>query len=145
MERQVSVVKENRSDHVTAAAASSEEHRRFDLCKIEPNLNLQIIVMTERDACGEAILCNVKGRKEFSWKALEHCCGQLCYKEPPLIGSREVRPDDIEGLPAECLTSTKCWQCHSCNNDGSGFFRSQDLGDGLLPVTKPVTKLVMAA
>ena len=36
-------------------------------------------------------------------QALEHCCGRLGGKEPPLIGSSEVRPDDVERLPAEGL------------------------------------------
>jgi len=38
-------------------------------CDLDPS--------TERDAFGEAVPCNIKGRQEFSLQALEHCCGQL--------------------------------------------------------------------
>ena len=57
----------------------------------------------ERDAFVEAVPCKFQGRQETSSQALEHCCGRLGGKEPPLIGSSEVRPDDVERLPTEGL------------------------------------------
>ena len=57
----------------------------------------------ERDAFVEAVPCKFQGRWETSLQALAHYCGQLGGKEPLLIGSSKVRPDDVEHLPTEGL------------------------------------------